>query len=787
MTSTQSIAFEQVGVGLNVFESSEAVEGRAKWLETPDDVISFVESGEDVSDTIVVARGGATTFLTMALNAGVRGVLTLQGAPESHLGILSREYGIPCIMSVAFEKGVRTSRGEVIPADGVRLRLDVSARPQGTVSAEEGAPVDDSPAAEAGPGLSPEQMAQIQALLEKFTGEVPHGVAGHEMMMKRQRTDALELDDASTHRDLTRDEANDMIRYLAWNEWDALSARATEGESGLIPRQEYEATGIMNCWFMHPEWLKAIQDRVGIDGIIEIGGKAKREIGTKVNLLHLWALATAPSFGRGIALELGLHDFDFNTKRIPDALGIARRLYKGVWGGGPMLASMRAYAAPVLDPSWIDRFEADRISLSDPEARSAFQRFNGSAEILGFLLHFDNRLGLGDSGPYPTRDGGFVIVRDLFINEPAFYWSDSTTGLPYSVSIAMFFAGDGRLKPRVLDLSTMFTEPANYLPYVTDVAVYARERFDTPVDQLRTLSLEDMVRLRQECEAKSEGLYRRIASMSTREKVMAGAYTYAAGFALPIARAAGIHEELVREYGFNDIHPVVEACYDTIIGGVATEMVPRLFLTGAWANDVPETPTTEPSMAPEEFTVLVALRARGLATPEQIEESTGVELETIRAVLDASVGRGMASERAGGRFAGFSLTSAGKARQRLLASYALAPAQAAAIASAYEAFLPPNRSFKTLTTAWQQSKDRELVEDLRRIHAEAEKALDQAAGALPRFEIYKRRLGSALALFAAGDDDALAKPLSGSYHDIWMELHEDLLATLGRERSGGDE
>ena len=119
-------AFEVVGSGLNVYERPDLVEGRAKWLDTPEDVISFTESGEDVSDVIVIARGGATTFLTMALNAGVRGVITLQGAPESHLGILSREFGIPCVMSTSFTEGVATSRGETIPADGTTVRLDIA-------------------------------------------------------------------------------------------------------------------------------------------------------------------------------------------------------------------------------------------------------------------------------------------------------------------------------------------------------------------------------------------------------------------------------------------------------------------------------------------------------------------------------------------------------------------------------------------------------------------------------------------------------------------------------------
>ncbi|GAB3003414.1 hypothetical protein LWP59_27445 [Amycolatopsis acidiphila] len=785
-TRTPPDAYEQVGVGVNVYESAEAVEGRAKWLDTPDDVIAFIESGEDVSDVIVIARGGATTFLTMALNAGVRGVLTLQGAPESHLGILSREYGIPCIMSVAFEKGVRTARGEIVPADGVRLRMDVSSRPHGSVSVEPGAPVDDSPMAADGVAMSPEQLAQIQLLLEKFGGEVPHGLEGHEIMFARQRTSVLDLDDASMHRDLTIEEVNDAIHYLAWNEWDALAARATEGESGLIPRQEYEALGIMNSWFMHPEWMRAIEDRVGVDGVLDIGARAKREIGTKINMLHLWAIATASSFGRGITLELGLHDFDYQVERISRTMTTTRRLYKGLWGSGPMLSSMRGYAAPVLDPSWIDRFETDRISLAPERDRSAFQRFNGAVELMGFLLHFDNRLGLGDSGPYPTGDGGFVIVRDLFINEPAFPWSDTTEGLPYVVTIAMFFPGDGRLSPRVFDLSTLFTEPSNYLPHVSGVAVYTREKFDTPMDHLRTLTLQDMAALREECEAKSETLYRRIAAMSKREKVLAGAYTYAAGFVLPIARAAGMHEELVREHGFGELHPVVEAAYDTIISGVATEMIPRLFLTGSWANDVPETSRTMPSIQPGEFDVLLALRARGFARPEQLVASAGLPVEQVGSVVTAAEEAGFVKRRTG-KVTGASLTPAGKARLALLTSHVVSAAERTEIAEVYQAFLAPNRAFKSLTSAWQLQEGSGIPVELRRVHAEVSALLDKAAGAQERYGRYRTRLETALARFEAGDTDALAKPMSESYHDIWMELHEDLLATLGRRRSEHDE
>lgn len=121
MLSTETL----IGTGINVFASTETVIGRIRFLDSPDEVLEFVD-GDDVEEAIVISRGGTTTFMSPALMAGVAGLITLQGAPESHLGILSREFSIPCVMSTTFTEGIQTSRGETIPADGARVRLDVS-------------------------------------------------------------------------------------------------------------------------------------------------------------------------------------------------------------------------------------------------------------------------------------------------------------------------------------------------------------------------------------------------------------------------------------------------------------------------------------------------------------------------------------------------------------------------------------------------------------------------------------------------------------------------------------
>lgn len=130
--STETLdGYKNVGQGLNVVEH-EPVEGPVLWLETPDDVIEFV-MGDNVEDTIVISRGGATTFVAPALTAGVKGLITLQGTKECHLGIVSREFGIPCVMSVTFSEGIQTSEGETIPADGTIVRLDTTSMPMATV------------------------------------------------------------------------------------------------------------------------------------------------------------------------------------------------------------------------------------------------------------------------------------------------------------------------------------------------------------------------------------------------------------------------------------------------------------------------------------------------------------------------------------------------------------------------------------------------------------------------------------------------------------------------------
>ena len=192
----------------------------------------------------------------------------------------------------------------------------------------------------------------------------------------------------------------------------------------------------------------------------------------------------------------------------------------------------------------------------------------------------------------------------------------------------------------------------------------------------------------------------------------------------------------------------------------------------------------------DEFEVLHALKVRGLAAAEPLTESVNRPVSEVQGLLDDLVDHGLAKCRTGGKVQGYMLTADGRSRHLELRDEELDAAGRAALEPAYDAFLGPNRAFKEVTTAWQLEAEGDVAVVLPRlaaVHAEVSAVLATATRALPRLGRYQPRLDRALAAFRAGDGSALAQPMSGSYHDVWMELHEDLLLSLRRERSDADE
>jgi hypothetical protein len=202
---------------------------------------------------------------------------------------------------------------------------------------------------------------------------------------------------------------------------------------------------------------------------------------------------------------------------------------------------------------------------------------------------------------------------------------------------------------------------------------------------------------------------------------------------------------------------------------------------------------TDPS-----FFVLHALRLKGRARAAAIAVTTGLEESEVEAVLASLERDGLAAAKSGG----WGLTAAGRNQHgRALHTAGRGDdAAAEAINEAYRRFLSLNDPFKSLCTDWQlrdgrpgtpndhtdTTYDRHVIDRLGELHQEAVQIVDDLARVAPRYDCYRRRFDAAHARLLAGDLSALTMPLAESYHDVWMELHEDLLMTLGIERRGTD-
>ncbi len=140
------------------------------------------------------------------------------------------------------------------------------------------------------------------------------------------------------------------------------------------------------------------------------------------------------------------------------------------------------------------------------------------------------------------------------------------------------------------------------------------------------------------------------------------------------------------------------------------------------------------------------------------------------------------------------LTPAGRREHAKMLERDLADAALGRLAAAYERFLALNDSLKELCGRWQlrdgalndhasPAYDAAVVADLVALHGRAVPVLEDLADALARLTSYEGRLGEACRRFAGGETNMFTGVMCGSYHDVWMELHEDLILSQGLDRA----
>lgn len=189
-----------------------------------------------------------------------------------------------------------------------------------------------------------------------------------------------------------------------------------------------------------------------------------------------------------------------------------------------------------------------------------------------------------------------------------------------------------------------------------------------------------------------------------------------------------------------------------------------------------------------ELTVLQAVRLKGRLSEQDLVGTLGEDPTAVAATLTQLIAAGLLVE-------GKTLRVSPEGRERLNALLAeeRSGIDQNALAKAYDDFRTVNNTFKALVSDWQikdgqpnahddAEYDAAVLDRLGDVHQQVSPILAAVTALLPRLGGYGEKLNSALVKVKAGDTIWLARPIIDSYHTVWFELHEELIAASGLTR-----
>ncbi len=110
---TGQIGTGQIGTGTRVFDAAP-VRGTWRRLDSPADVLELMDTS--ALGVVACVRDAGATFLAPIFD-DLTAVVCLSGTPLSHIGIVSREYQVPCVMGATLTE---------TPQDGAEVEVDCS-------------------------------------------------------------------------------------------------------------------------------------------------------------------------------------------------------------------------------------------------------------------------------------------------------------------------------------------------------------------------------------------------------------------------------------------------------------------------------------------------------------------------------------------------------------------------------------------------------------------------------------------------------------------------------------
>lgn len=187
-----------------------------------------------------------------------------------------------------------------------------------------------------------------------------------------------------------------------------------------------------------------------------------------------------------------------------------------------------------------------------------------------------------------------------------------------------------------------------------------------------------------------------------------------------------------------------------------------------------------------------ALRIKGFARVDTLAEMIELDATTVEGHLRAMATSEWAMFREARSL--WQLTPQGRQAHVDALAADVRDLDLGALAPHYSSFLRLNESFKELCGDWQlrdgqpndhsdPSYDRAVIDRLVDLHAESRPILGEMSDVVPRLRTYAPRLSATCEKVREGVHQMFTGVMCGSFHDVWMELHEDLILTQGIDRA----
>jgi hypothetical protein len=193
------------------------------------------------------------------------------------------------------------------------------------------------------------------------------------------------------------------------------------------------------------------------------------------------------------------------------------------------------------------------------------------------------------------------------------------------------------------------------------------------------------------------------------------------------------------------------------------------------------------------FRTFHALRIKGFAKAEVVAEVADLPLSVVDGHLGDLSEREWATFREARQL--WQLTPVGREEHRSALAADVGHLHIAdELRDTYHAFLGVNERFKALCGDWQlrdgapndhadSAYDWSVIERLVELNTAAIPIVGEMGGILSRLSPYAPRLASTCQRVLDGETNMFTGVMCGSYHDVWMELHEDLILTQGIDRT----